>query len=69
MIVYFDTYCCDMMERNATCETDAFRKDKTVFYSKRFDEYIIPLVENKGRKDKLNAYFLDQTRRIDCQRR
>ena len=46
MIVDFDTYCCEMMKRNAACETDAFRKDKTIFYSKRFDEYMIPLSED-----------------------
>ncbi|MBP3572958.1 MAG: hypothetical protein J6M42_13490 [Clostridia bacterium] len=37
-----DRFCCAMMERNAALETDALPEDKTVFYSKRFDEYMIP---------------------------
>ena len=37
-----DLFCCEMMARNATCETGALPADKTVFYSKRFDEYMIP---------------------------
>ena len=33
-------FCCDMMARNVFC-ADAKEK-KSVFYSKRFDEYMIP---------------------------
>jgi hypothetical protein len=45
MIVDFDTYCCEMMKRNVFCECNENAGDKTIFYSKRFDEYMIPVSE------------------------
>ena len=41
-----DLFCCDMMERNISSEQDGFLEDKTIFYSKRFDEYMIPVSED-----------------------
>ena len=46
MIVDFDTYCCEMMKRNGFCECNENAGDKTIFYSKRFDEYMIPVSED-----------------------
>ena len=46
MIVDFDTYCCEMMKRNVFCECNENAGDKTIFYSKRFDEYMIPVSED-----------------------
>ena len=39
----FDQFCCAMMESNVTFDTNTLPDDRTVFYSKRFDEYMIPL--------------------------
>ena len=33
-------FCCDMMARNVYCADD--KEKKLIFYSKRFDEYMIP---------------------------
>lgn len=38
----FDQFCCAMMESNVTFDTNTLPDDRTVFYSKRFDEYMIP---------------------------
>ncbi len=46
MIMDFDTYCCEMMKRNVFCECNENAGDKTIFYSKRFDEYMIPVSED-----------------------
>ena len=42
----FDMYCCDMMKRNIFREPREDAGDKTIYYSKRFDEYMIPLSDN-----------------------
>ena len=42
-----DMYCCDMMKHNIFCELSEDVGDKTIFYSKRFDEYMIPLSEDR----------------------
>ena len=39
-------YCCDMMKRNISCELSEDVGDITIFYSKRFDEYMIPVSDN-----------------------
>ena len=46
-IVGSDMYCCDMMKHNIFCELSEDVGDKTIFYSKRFDEYMIPLSEDR----------------------
>ena len=33
-------FCCDMMARNLFCADD--QEKKAIFYSRRFDEYMIP---------------------------
>ena len=33
-------FCCDMMARNVYCADD--QEKKFVFYSRRFDEYLLP---------------------------
>ena len=35
-----------MMKRNVFCECNENAGDKTIFYSKRFDEYMIPVSED-----------------------
>ena len=42
----FDMYCCEMMKHNVSCECKECVGDKTIFYSKRFDEYMIPVSED-----------------------
>ncbi len=44
----FDTFCCDMMARNVSCEGNDVFGNKTIFYSKRFDEYMLPCSESSG---------------------
>ena len=39
-------FCCDMMARNVFC-ADAKEK-KSVFYSRRFDEYMLPESDGSG---------------------
>ena len=40
-------FCCDMMSRNVFCaDNKELKESKTIFYSKRFDEYLIPVSED-----------------------
>ncbi|MBQ7379637.1 MAG: hypothetical protein IJW70_12040 [Clostridia bacterium] len=39
-------FCCDMMESNVYCADD--QEKKPIFYSRRFDEYMLPDTDSSG---------------------